>query len=192
MGAVYHTVIEKVPVSGDMMKQRLKLTNVQKKKLTEEVVTELVGEHALPIIEFLKGKTKISEFIVAEELEMEINETRNILYKLLEHNIVSFIRKKDRIKGWYICYWDFNDHMIPQLQEKITKQKLEKMQERLETEQGGTYFMCANACTRLDFDEAMLIQFKCHECGSLMHQQDNSRTIEFLKDRVKELEKDLA
>ena len=78
------------------------LTKVKLKKLeetTNEVVIELVGEHALPVIEFLKGKTKISEFIIAEELDLEINETRNILYKLLEHNIVSFLRKKDKIKG---------------------------------------------------------------------------------------------
>jgi transcription initiation factor TFIIE subunit alpha len=172
------------------MDQKLKLTGVKaRRKQTEDVVTELVGEHALPIIEFLRGKTKISEFIIAEELEMEINETRNILYKLLEHNIVSFIRKKDRIKGWYICYWDFNEHMIPQLERKLHVQKLEKMEERLTHEQSGTFYMCQNACSRMDFDRAMEFEFKCPECGSLMHQQDNGRTIEFLKDRVKELRK---
>jgi transcription initiation factor TFIIE subunit alpha len=172
------------------MNQRLKLMNTKpNRKLTEEVVTELVGEHALPIVDFLRGKTRISEFIIAEELEKEINETRNILYKLLEHNIVTFIRKKDRIKGWYICYWDLNEYMIPQLAAKISRQKLEKMEERLAKEQSGTFYMCANACSRVDFDRAMEFEFKCPECGGLMSQQDNSRTIEFLKDRIKELKK---
>lgn len=172
----------------DTMAQKLTLTKPTK-KMTEEVVTELVGDHALPIIDFLKGKTRISEFIIAEELEMEINETRNILYKLLDHNIVSFIRKKDRIKGWYICYWDFNEHMIPQLQNKMNGQKLEKMEERLQNEQGGTFFMCANTCVRMDFDKSMEQNFKCPECGALMHQQDNQRTVEFLKQRIEELRK---
>ena len=172
------------------MNQKLKLVNIKpSKKQTEEVVTELVGEHALPIIDFLKGKTKISEFIIAEELNMEINETRNILYKLLEHNIVTFIRKKDRIKGWYICYWDLNDYMIPQLQAKMQRQKLEKLEERLVKENSGTFYLCANACSRMDFDRAMEFEFKCPECGGLMSQQDNQRTIEFLKDRIKELKK---
>ena len=170
------------------MPQKLKLAKPIK-KLTEEVVVELVGEHAMAIVEFLKDKTKISEFIIAEELDLEINETRNILYKLLEHNIVSFLRKKDRIKGWYICYWDFNEHMVPQLHQKLNRQKLEKMQERLAKEQGATFFLCTNACSRMDFDKSMEFAFKCPECGSLMHQQDNTRTVEFLKDRIVELQK---
>ncbi len=170
------------------MTQKLKLTKPTK-KMTEEVVTELVGEHAMPIVDFLKGKTKISEFIIAEELELEINETRNVLYKLLEHNIVSFLRKKDRIKGWYICYWDFNEHMVPQLHKKLHQQKLDKMEERLVNETSATFFMCGNACSRMDFDKSMEFEFKCPECGNLMHQQDNSRTVEFLKDRIKELKK---
>jgi len=170
------------------MNTKLKLVKPSK-KLTEEVVTEIVGEHALPIIDFLRGKTKISEFIIAEELDMEINETRNILYKLLEFNVVSFIRKKDRIKGWYICYWDLNEVMIPQIQAKLNAQKLEKMEERLTKEESHIFYMCNNACSRMDFDTAMEFQFKCPECGSLMHQQDNTRTIEFLKDRIKALKK---
>ena len=54
------------------------------KKLIEEVVTELVGEEALPIVFYLRGKKKISEFIVAEELDLEIHRTRNLLYILYE------------------------------------------------------------------------------------------------------------
>jgi len=173
------------------MSQKLKLAKPIK-KLTTEVVVELVGEHAMPVVQFLKGKTKISEFIIAEELELEINETRNILYKLLEHNIVTFLRKKDRIKGWYICYWDFNEHMIPHLHQKLNRQRLERMELRLKNEQAGTFFMCKNACVRMDFDRAMEAEFKCPECGSIMHQQDNTRTVEFLKDKVAELQKLVA
>jgi transcription factor E len=161
------------------------------KKLTEEVITELVGEHALPIIDFLRGKTKISEFIIAEELDMEINETRTILYKLLEHNIVTFIRKKDRIKGWYICYWDLNEHMVPQLRRKMDTEKLEKLESRLESEQSKQFFMCRSGCSRMDFDEGMENEFACGECGGILQPQDNSRTVEFLKDRIGELKKSL-
>jgi transcription factor E len=159
---------------------------------TQMVVCELVGEHAMQIIAFLRGKEKISEFIIAEELEMEINEVRNILYKLLEHNIVRFLRKKDRIKGWYICYWDFNPDMIPHLKTKILKGKLEKLQERLEQESSAQYYICSRACTRLPFDEAMEQNFKCAECGTILQEQDNTRTKEFLTERIAELEGMLA
>lgn len=151
------------------------------------VVSELVGEHAMPIINFLKGKERISEFIIAEELELEINEVRNILYKLLEHNIVRFIRKKDRIKGWYICYWDFNDHMVPQLKHKLLKEKLGKMEERLKEEESAQFYLCPRGCIRLTFDDAIEQSFKCQECGSILQEQDNTRTKEFLRERIKEL-----
>ena len=171
----------------------MQLSKLQKgiEQDTTNVVVELVGEHALPIIEFLKGKTKISEFIIAEELDLEINETRNILYKLLEHNIVSFLRKKDKIKGWYICYWDFNAHMIPQLKKKIAESQIEKLQDRLSEETSNQFFMCRNACSRMDFDKSMEFNFKCPECGSIMAEQDNVRTVEFLTQRIEELEKSL-
>jgi transcription initiation factor TFIIE subunit alpha len=157
------------------------------KKLITKVVTELVGEEALPIIEYLKGKKHISEFIIAEELDMEIHKTRNILYRLLEHNIVSFNRKKDKIKGWYICYWDFLAENIPYLSNKIKDNKLRKLKERLDREQANRFYMCKNACARMDFEKAIDFNFKCPECGEIMQEQDNKRTIEFLQERIKEL-----
>ena len=154
---------------------------------TKMVVSELVGGHAMPIIEFLKGKEKISEFIIAEELDLEINEVRNTLYRLLEHNLVSFLRKKDRIKGWYICYWDFNPIMVPQLKYKILSGKLQKLKDRLSAEMQGQYYICKYACTRMTFEGAVEQDFKCNECGTIMQEQDNTRTKEFLAERIGEL-----
>ena len=156
-------------------------------KLLKNIVTELVSEEALPIVDYLKGKTRISEFVIAEELEIEIHRTRFYLYKLLDHNIVSFIRKKDKIKGWYICYWDLNEHMLDHLEKKIDKDKIEKLKLRLKREEDNQFYLCRNACTRVDFDQAMEFSFKCPECGELMNLQDNSRTIEFLRERIKDL-----
>lgn len=162
----------------------------KKEDLLKKIVIELVSEEAMPIVEYLKGKTKISEFVIAEELEIEIHKTRFILYKLLEHNIVSFIRKKDKIKGWYICYWDLNEDMLPYLNEKIKEEKLEKLKERLTREESNQFYMCRSACARMDFDKAVGFNFKCPECGEIMNHQDNQRTITFLKERIAELESD--
>jgi transcription factor E len=165
----------------------------KKKKITDElinhVVNELVGEEALPIIFYLKGKKQISEFIIAEELDMEIHLVRNLLYRLLEFNIVSFMRKKDRIKGWYICYWDFNEPMVPYLAEKIRLSKIAKLKDRLDREQNHAFYMCRSACVRMPFEKSMEFNFKCPECGCLMHEQDNKRTQEMIKTQIAELEK---
>lgn len=174
------------------MEQLYMLKNKDKmnitKKLIEEVVTELVGEEALPIIFYLKGKEKVSEFIVAEELDLEIHRTRHLLYKLYEKSIVSFERKKDKIKGWYICYWDFNEGMMPELALKIRKNNIDKLKSRLEREKSNMFYMCKNACARMTFDQSVEYNFKCPECGEIMQEQDNKRTIEFLTERLKELE----
>jgi len=160
----------------------------EKDALLKKIVRELVSEEAIPLVEYLKGKTKISEFVISEELEMEIHKTRFFLYKLLDHNIVSFIRKKDKIKGWYICYWDLNEDVINHLDQKIKDEKMDKLQERLKREEENQFYLCRNACARMDFDRAMEFTFKCPECGEIMHQQDNTKTIDFLKERIKELE----
>ena len=156
------------------------------------VIRDLVGDHAIPIIEFLIGKEKTSEFIIAEALSMEINEVRNTLYRLLEHNLVSFLRKKDRIKGWYICYWDYHPHMVPQLKHKILESRLERMTDRLTKEESAQFYICRSGCQRVTFDEAMEIQFKCGECGSILSEQDNTRTKEFLREQITTLERDVA
>ena len=163
-----------------------KISKERKDKI-EAVVKELVNEDAIPIVIYLIGKTRVSEFIVAADLDLEIHRARNLLYKLLEHNILYFHRKKDKIKGWYICYWDFNEKIIPFLDDKIKVNKLQKLKERLDKESSSTFYMCKNACTRMDFEKAMEFNFKCPECGELMDEQNNSRTVEFLQERIKEL-----
>jgi transcription initiation factor TFIIE subunit alpha len=162
----------------------------EKDQLLKKIVKELVSEEAIPIVEYLKGKTKISEFVISEELELEIHKTRFFLYKLLDHNIVSFIRKKDKIKGWYICYWDLNEDVISHLDQKIKNEKIDKLQERLKREEDNQFYLCRNACARMDFDKAMEFTFKCPECGEIMHQQDNTKTIDFLKERIQEIDDD--
>ena len=177
----------------EVSKIKAKFQNIsdQRKHAIEDVVKELVNEEAIPIVLYLIGRTKVSEFVIAQELDLEIHKARNLLYKLLEHNILYFHRKKDKVKGWYICYWDFNEKIIPFQLEKIKTQKLQKLKERLERESSSTFYMCKNACTRMDFEKSMEFNFKCPECGELMDEQNNVRTLEFLKERMAELDKDL-
>ena len=162
------------------------------KKIRDEVLTEIAGEDAIKIVDFIKDKKETSEFIVAEKTKIEIHKTRTILYKLFEANVASFIRRKDKIKGWYICYWDFTPQNIKFAYLKLKKDRLEKLEVRLENEMGQQFFMCKNACARMNFEKAMDFEFKCPECGELMQQQDNSRTIEFLTTSITNLRKDLA
>ena len=157
----------------------------------KKVVTELVGEDALDIVLYLKGREKVSEFKIAKDLKMEIHKVRKILYKCLEHNILRFRRKKDKAKGWYISYWGLNEREIPFIYRKYLQEKLEKLRERLKKEESTQFYLCRNACIRADFETAAELNFTCPECGEVLELQDNKRTIEFLKKQIEKIEREL-
>jgi len=72
------------------------------KDLLKEVVAIVAGKQAEEIADILDSKKHVNEFLIAKKLGITINQTRNILYKLSDFGLVSFIRKKDKRKGWYI------------------------------------------------------------------------------------------
>jgi len=167
-------------------KDKMVLTN----KKIHGLINEIAGEKALPIIEYLKNRKNVSEFIIADKVKLDMQTTRNILYTLNSYNVATYIRRKDRKKGWYISYWTFNRKRVKELIEKLKKEKIAKLKERLHKEElnKGNFFICSKACARLDFEQATEFDFKCPECGSLLNQQDNSKTIENIKERIKKLE----
>lgn len=162
------------------------LTN---KKLYE-TITEVAGESAVAIVDFLKNKKNISEFIIAEKTKLDMQTTRHILYKLNSSNVASYIRKKDRKKGWYISYWTFNRRRVKELINKIKREKVERLRDQLKREEDNkdNFFICSKACARLDFDQATEFEFKCPECGSLLIQQENAKTIDNIKRRISDIE----
>lgn len=164
----------------------MRMTN----QLIQSTISEVVGEDALAIVEFLKNRKNISEFIIAEKTDIEIHRVRNILYRMQKLNLASYKRKKDSKKGYYISYWTFNPRRVKDLVGEIKREKLDKLRERLEKEEANKncFFICQNACVRLDFEHSTELGFKCPECGSLLMQQDNTRTIDHLKERIREIE----
>ncbi len=160
-------------------------------KLVEEVIQEVAGGDVLPLVKALKNKKNVSEFVLATSIKREINTTRNMLYKLYDANLVSFTRKKDKTKGWYIYYWTFNGDKTKHVLRDIKKTKLEKLNERLTREQGSHFYACPSSCIRLDFEQSVDYEYKCPECGSLLHMEDNTKKIEEIKKTIQGLEKDL-
>ena len=68
----------------------------------------------------------ISEFKIAEELKIDVHLVRNILYRLNNFNLATYIRKKDREKGWYISYWTLNTQRFKEVYDKFQVNRLEK------------------------------------------------------------------
>ena len=160
-------------------------------KITEETVSEVAGQDVLPLIKALRNKANVSEFKLADNIKKEINQTRNMLYRLYENNLVSFIRKKDKKKGWYIYYWTFNQKRIKDLANDLKKKKLEKFEERLTREKTTQFYICGNKCIRLDFEQSHDFNFKCPECGQLLELEDNTEKVRKLEQDIGNLKKDL-
>jgi transcription initiation factor TFIIE subunit alpha len=158
------------------------------KKLVDYVVTQLSGQECLKLVYYLKGKKNISEFIIAKALKQEINITRNQLYKLLDHHLITFIRKKDKEKGWYIYYWTFNLNQVPYAFWEIKKKRLSGLQDRFLRERHNTFFSCKNSCIRLVFETALTYSYRCPECGELLEQQQNESIIKDIEKEMHALE----
>jgi len=163
----------------------MKLSN----KNVEDVVVEVAGNDVLPLLKALKNKKNVSEFKLAEQIKTEINLVRNMLYRLYHANLVTFTRKKDKKKGWYIYYWTFNTKRVKFLMADLKKKKLEKLNERLNREKNSFFYICKNGCMRLDFEQSTSFEFKCPECGQIMYPEDNAETIEKIKKEIELIEK---
>ena len=168
-----------------MLINKMKITNSK----INEIIKEAIGEDSLKVVEFLKDKKNISDFKIAEKTETDIHEIRNILYRLYNQNLVTYYRKKDRQKGWYISYWTFNKKRVKDLMAILKKQKFEKYNERLREEElnKNNFYLCPNACVRVNFDRATDVEFRCPECGNILNHQSNEKTIEFLKSEIRTL-----
>ena len=100
-------------------------------RLLDELIQELVGDDTVPLVHYIKNREDVSEFKIAERLDLGINQIRNMLYRLSNYHLVSFIRKKDRKKGWYIYYWTFNVKQANELMLKLKRKKLDRFRTRL-------------------------------------------------------------
>ena len=160
-------------------------------KIVDEIVSEVAGEDVLPLVKALRNKSNVSEFKLADQIKREINLTRNMLYRLYDNNLVSFIRKKDKKKGWYIYYWTFNQKRVKDLVGDIKKRRMERLAERLHREKTTQFYMCKNKCLRLDFEQSHDFGFKCPECGLLLDMEDNSKKIKDLEAELLKAQKEL-
>ena len=65
-------------------------------KKIEEILLDIIGGEGLPLVQQLYGKEHVSEFELATKTKKDIKLIRRMLYTLYNHNIISFIRKKDK------------------------------------------------------------------------------------------------
>lgn len=160
------------------------------KKKIDEIMVRILGEEGLSLVNQLKDKENISEFDLAKKTKKDIKVVRKMLYILYNYNLVGFHRKKDKEKGWYIYFWKLLSENIKFEHQKWKKELLGRLQERLEAERKDLFFVCPSRCTRLNFDQAIELEFHCPECGLLLAQDENEARVQEMRRKIAEIEEE--
>ncbi|MDP3917060.1 MAG: hypothetical protein Q8Q42_02115 [Nanoarchaeota archaeon] len=156
-----------------------------------ELVKEVAGADTLKVLEILKNKKNVSEFKIAEKLGISVNQVRNIIYRMQEHNLVTFTRKKDSDKGWYIYYWTFDMPRAIMLIADMKNKSIGDAKENLLHVEDTRVYVCKNCRLKFPEMDALEMQFLCETCGEIMLEEDSAKRKKDLSKRLKKDEEDL-
>ncbi|MEX2017091.1 MAG: hypothetical protein WD876_01320 [Candidatus Pacearchaeota archaeon] len=161
-------------------------------KFLKEVVVILVGKQSEPIADLLDSKKHVNEFIIAKKLGLTINQTRNILYKIADHGLVSSVRKKDKRKGWYTYFWKLeNLKVLEFLREMLTK-KIDTLVNQIRNRETKVFYVCKNCHVEYNEENALLHDFTCSECGEVFIKSDSAKILKDLRKENEKLRKELV
>jgi transcription factor E len=160
-------------------------------KLLHDFVEEMVGNGTGKIVEILFGKKDVNEFLIAKKMNMTINQVRNILYKLSAEGLVSFVRKKDKRKGWYIYFWTLNtEKCLVKLEQNLIK-KIEEYKAILSNRESKRFYVCKSCGIEVNEAKALENGFVCDECAEVYELSENKEVIRDTKTKITKVEKEL-
>jgi transcription factor E len=160
------------------------------KDFLKMIANELGGQTAEGVVNTLYGKKQVNEQIIAKKLKLNINQTRNILYRMCDEGLVSFVRKKDGKKGgWYVYYWKLEvGKSLLKMQESLSE-KIERLQGKLEEQRNERFFVCKSCDLEFDEEHALLGDYHCSECGELLELKDSTEDITEIGKELEEMNK---
>ena len=158
----------------------------------KEIVTIVVGKQAEKITDLLDSDKYVNEFIIAKKLDLTINQTRNILYKLADQGLVSSIRKKDKKKGWYTYFWKLENFKALLFLEDLLQKKIEQVKNQIKSRESKVFYVCENCNIEYTEDNAIVKDFTCDECGKIFTLKDNTKVLKELRRNFEKFEAELA
>ena len=159
--------------------------------LMEELVKEVAGDDVLALLRLILGKSNVSEFKIAEKLNITVNQVRNMLYRLNEHNLVAFTRKKDKEKGWYIYFWTFDTFNASLLIIERKQKKIAELKRMINEENTTGMYVCPSRCIRVNAQQALDLEYKCTTCNTLLKEEDSRQLVEKTKNYIEKLRAEL-
>ncbi len=156
--------------------------------LVKQLLINVVEDESnLPIVKALNDGIETDEEI-ANETGIKLNIVRKILYRLYDMGIASYKRSKDPETQWFTYSWKFESEEVINRINKDSEKYLQMLNEELDREENNMFFVCPQGHVRLDFDESSDYEFLCPACGEELEFQDNSQTIEQIKEDIEMVE----
>lgn len=153
------------------------------KKFLKEIIVSIAGKSAEEIVDLLDSKKYVNEFVIAKKLNLTINQTRNILYKISDQGLVSFIRKKDKRKGWYTYFWKIEIMKSLEFLRNTILKKMEQINYQIKSRETKEFYNCELCNIEFNEETALIYDFVCKECGNIVTRKDNGQVIrEYNKD----------
>jgi len=154
-------------------------------KLLKIIVNDVAGIGAEKIVDLLFEKNNVNEFIIAKKMDLTINQTRNILYKLGDQGIVSFVRKKDKKKGgWYTYFWTIQKlKCLKKLRGNIISE-VQKFESQLDKRESKRFYHCKNCDLEFNEEESLLQDYTCPECGEILEIKETGQIISHIKGEI--------
>jgi len=154
-------------------------------EVLKSIVETIINKQVVPVIDLLYKKKNVNEFQIAKKLKLTINQTRNILYKLLDYGLVYSTRKKDKKKGWFIYFWTLDIQKSLNFLYENLKKQLENLETQLKLRKEKRYYFCKSCSVEVSEESALLNDFVCPYCESVYELSDNEK-------KIKELEKSIS
>ncbi|MDO8467673.1 MAG: hypothetical protein Q7S56_01850 [Nanoarchaeota archaeon] len=161
------------------------------KIILQEVVATVIGKQYETIADLLDSKKHVNEFIIAKKLDITINQTRNLLYKLSEHGLVSSMRKKDKKKGWYTYFWRIEVLKALEFLKGMMQRKIENIDRQIESRENKTYYYSEITGVEYTEEVALSYNFICPESGKLLVIHDNTKVLKDLERKKEKLKEEL-
>jgi transcription initiation factor TFIIE subunit alpha len=157
-----------------------------------EFIEEYVGEvGAMVFKKLLESGKEILDPDLSSELNIEENNVRRALYELHNLGLVNYRRVRNPADNKYIYYWRVDSDRINHVLLQRKKNVLKKLMERLEYEEGNTFYICPVDGVRLTFEEAMENDFRCPRCGEMLVFEDNAPVKQRLGELITKLREEI-
>lgn len=162
-----------------------------KRQFLQDSISSVIGKQGEEIIKFLDTEKYINEFIIAKKLDNNINQTRNLLYRLSEHGLVSSTRKKDKKKGWYTYFWRLEALKTLEFLKEMTKKRVAQIEQQIQSRESKTFYICERCNIEYNEENALLQDFTCPECGGIFTIKDNTKLVKELRKNLERFQKEI-